>query len=99
VIAEARIVYRAPAFFGEPLGCECRVAWVSRSSFGLDYRVVSEGGPIAPARLVADGSPVQVMFDLVAGRVARVPHELRAAIEAFEGRSIPARQAAKADIA
>jgi acyl-CoA thioester hydrolase len=91
VIAEARIAYRAPAYFGEPLVCESRVSWLSRSSFGLDYRVVSEGGPIAPARLVADGTSVQVMFDLEAGRVERIPPELRTAIERFEGRSIPTR--------
>ena len=50
VIAEAHITYRAPAYFGEPLVCEARVAWVSRTSFGMEYRVVAEGGPIAPAR-------------------------------------------------
>lgn len=89
VIAEAHIAYRAPAFFGEPIVCECRVSWASRSAFGLEYRVVSEGGPIAPARHIADGSTVQVMFDLVSNRVTRVPPELLTAIEAFEGRSIP----------
>jgi acyl-CoA thioesterase FadM len=53
--------------------------------------VLSEGGPIAPARLVADGSTVQVMYDLRLGRVVRIPEELRSAMEAFEGRAIPAR--------
>src|SRR5262245_23962732 len=91
VIAEARIAYRAPAFFGEPLVCACRVSWLSRSSFGLDYRVESEGGPIAPGRMVADGSSVQVMYDLEVGRVERIPAELRTAIETFEGRPIPTR--------
>jgi acyl-CoA thioesterase FadM len=89
VIAEAHIAYRAPAYFGEPVVCECRVAWASRSSFGLDYRVVSEGGPLGPARLLADGSTVQVMFDLAAGRVTRVPAELLDAIDRFEGRAVP----------
>ena len=50
VIADARVAYRQPAFFGEPLVVEARVPWASRSSFGLQYRVVSEGGPLAPAR-------------------------------------------------
>lgn len=89
VIAEAQIAYRAPAFFGEPIVCECRVSWASRSAFGLAYRVVSEGGPIASARLIADGTTVQVMYDLTANRVTRVPAELLDAIEAFEGRPIP----------
>lgn len=64
------------------------MAWASRSSFGLEYRVLSEGGPVAPAREVADGSTVQVMFDLQAGRVARMPATLLAAITAFEGHAI-----------
>lgn len=89
VIAEAHIAYRAPAFFGEPIACECRVSWVSRSAFGLEYRVVSDGGPLGPARLIADGSTVQVMYDLKASRVTRVPSELLTSIEAFEGRAIP----------
>lgn len=92
VIAEARIAYRAPAFFGEPIVCECRVSWTSRSAFGLDYRVVSEGGPIAPARLIADGFTVQVMFDLAAERVTRVSADLLERMEAFEGRPVPRRR-------
>ena len=91
VIAEARVVYRQPAFFGEPLVVEARVAWASRSSFGLEYRVLSEGGPVAPARLVADGETTQVMFDIGASRPTRIPADLLAAIEAFEGHPIPPR--------
>ena len=91
LIAEAEVRYRLPAFFGEPLVTECRVAWTSRSSFGLDYRVVSEGSPIAPARLVADGHTVQVMYDIKAARVMRIPADLLERFASFEGRSIPSR--------
>ena len=91
VIADARVVYRAPAFFGEPLVVEARVDWASRSSFGLEYRVLSEGGPLAPARLVADGGTTQVMFDIAAGRPMRMQVDLLALIEAFEGRPIPSK--------
>ena len=89
VIADARVAYRQPAFFGEPLVVEARVPWASRSSFGLQYRVVSEGGPLAPARLIADGETTQVMFDIEAARPTRIPVDLLALIEAFEGRPIP----------
>ncbi len=65
------------------------MAWASRSAFGLDYRVVSDGGPVAPARLVADGSSVQVMYDLTTDRVSRMPAELLDAIERFEGHPLP----------
>jgi acyl-CoA thioester hydrolase len=91
VIADARITYRVPAFFGEPIVVEARVSWVSRSAFGMEYRVVSEGGPIAPARLVADGATTQVMFDLVRGRPTRVRAELLEAVERFEGHPLPRR--------
>lgn len=91
VIADAHITYRVPAFFGEPVVCEARVSWVSRSAFGMEYRVVSEGGPIAAARLVADGGTTQVMYDLVRGRPTRMSPELLDAVERFEGRAIPRR--------
>ncbi len=92
LIAEARVAWRAPAFFGEPLVCECRVSWVSRSSFGLEYRLRSDGSSVAPARPVADGDSVQVMFDLSAQRVMRVPPDLLELIERFEGRQVPRRR-------
>ena len=91
VIAEARISYRQPAFFGEPIVCEACVSWASRSSFGIAYRVVSEGSDIAPARLVADGETMQVMYDMATKRVTRVPPDLCTAIEAYEGRALPTR--------
>jgi acyl-CoA thioester hydrolase len=91
LIAEACLHYRAPAFFGEPIAAHCRVAWTSRSSFGLEYRVVSEGSDIGPPRLVADGQTAQVMYDLKRERVTRIPAELLDRFTAFEGRLIPAR--------
>lgn len=91
VIAEAHVSYRTPAFFGEPLVCEARVAWVSRTSFGMEYRVVSLGGPIAPARLVADGGTTQVMYDLARGRPMRMSQGLQDAVERFEGHPVPRR--------
>ncbi|MEP7158057.1 MAG: thioesterase family protein [Chloroflexota bacterium] len=91
VIAEARIAYRAPAFFGETLLVGCRFAWASRTSFGVEYRVRAEASVVAPARVVADGETVQVMFDLERNRVMRVPPDLLALFEKFEGRTIPRR--------
>jgi acyl-CoA thioester hydrolase len=91
VIAEARLVYRAPAFFGETMLVGCRFAWTSRSSFGLAYRIRAEASPVASARTVADGESTQVMFDLERNRVVRVPADLLALFEAYEGREIPRR--------
>ncbi len=84
-------MYRQPAFFGEPLVVEARVGWASRSSFSLEYRVLSEGSALGPARLVADGETTQVMFDIGSARATRIPPDLLLAIEGFEGRPIPAR--------
>ncbi|MDP8904567.1 MAG: acyl-CoA thioesterase [Chloroflexota bacterium] len=91
VIAEAHVAYRAPAFFGETVLVGCRFAWTSRSSFGLEYRVRADASAVAPARLVADGDSVQVMFDLERSRVMRVPRDLLELFEAYEGTVIPRR--------
>lgn len=92
VVAEARLVYRAPALFGETMLVSCRFSWTSRSSFGLEYRVRAEASPVAPARIVADGETVQVMFDLERNRVMRVPPDLLALFEGYEGHPIPPRR-------
>jgi acyl-CoA thioesterase FadM len=85
------VAYRSPARFGEPLLCWCRVAWVGRSSFGLEYRLVSSDSPVGPARTVAEGSTVQVFYDLATSRPRRIPSELVARLTAFEGRPLPMR--------
>jgi acyl-CoA thioester hydrolase len=91
VIAEARVAYRAPVLFGETVLVGCRFAWTSRTSFGLEYRIRAETSTVGEGRTVADGETVQVMFDLARNRVARVPDELIALFEAYEGRPIPRR--------
>ena len=85
VVAEAHVVYRAPAFFGETLVVGCRFSWTARSSFGIEYRVRAEESPVAPARLIADGRTTQVMFDFARQRVIRVPADLLEIFEVFEG--------------
>jgi acyl-CoA thioester hydrolase len=94
VIAEAHISYRQPAFYGEPLFVGVRVGWVSRSAFSLDYLVEVEASAIGEARVVADGSSVQVFYDLRRGRPMRTPADLVADLTAFEGRELPPRPTA-----
>ena len=91
VIAEARIAYRAPAFFGETLLVGCRFSWTGRTSFGLEYRVRAEASAVASGRTVADGETTQVMFDLARNRVMRVPADLLGMFEGYEARQIPRR--------
>lgn len=95
LIAEAHVRYRMPALFGERLSADCRVAWASGSSFGLEYRVRSEASPLGAARLVADGETVQVMFDIRAGRVSRIPPDLLHRFQEFEGHPISRRPAGR----
>ena len=91
VIAEATVSFRRPCFFGETVLVGCRFAWASRSSFGLTYVIRAEASAVAGARQIADGESVQVMFDTVANRVTRVPADLLALFEAYEGRPITSR--------
>jgi acyl-CoA thioester hydrolase len=91
VIAEARVTYRLPAFYGEPLSCAVRVGWVSRSAFSFEYRVEVEDSPVGRARVVADGETVQVFYDLERGRPVRTPPDLVRDLVAYEGRELPGR--------
>ncbi len=95
ILAEARVTYASPVLFGEPLICECRVGWMGRSSFSIEYRLVAEASPFGTARLVAHGESVQVMYDYAAGRVRQLPGTLRTMVEACEGRPVPSREAAQ----
>ena len=69
----------------------CRFGWTGKSSFGIEYRVRADESVVAPARVIADGTSVQVMFDLERNRVMRVPADLVEMFEKYEGRSIPRR--------
>jgi acyl-CoA thioester hydrolase len=91
VIAEARIAYRSPVLFGEPLFGGVRFAWVGGSSFAFEYSIRAAQSAVGEARIVADGETLQVMFDLERDRVMRVPADLIRQFEEFEGRKIPLR--------
>lgn len=91
VIAEAHVAYRSQARFGEPLTCWCRVGWLGRSSFGLEYRLDAGESQVGMARTVADGSTVQVFYDLATQRITRIPADLVDRLVAFEGRALPGR--------
>jgi acyl-CoA thioester hydrolase len=92
ILAEARVTFASPVAFGEPLSCECRVGWLGRSSFSLEYRLSAEASPFGRARLVAHGETVQVMYDYAAGRVMPLPADLVRMVEAYEGRPLPPRR-------
>ena len=90
ILAEIRVAYRAPAFYGEVLSVETRVVSIGRSSFTMDHRVTAPDSRYAKARLIAVATSVLVSYDYAAERPIPVPAELAAAFERFEGRPLRA---------
>jgi acyl-CoA thioester hydrolase len=88
ILAEARVTYRSPAFFGEVLEVESRVSRIGRSSFTMEHRITAPESAIAPARLVAVATFVLVSYAYDRDTVIRVPDALVERLEAWEGRSL-----------
>ena len=87
ILAEIRMTYRSPAFYGETLTVETRVERIGRTSFGMVHRITAPDSRVAKARLVALADSTLVSYDYTEERPIPVPDEWRAAMEAFEGRS------------
>ena len=88
ILAEARITYRTPAFYGEILTIEARVGRIGRSTFTLEFRLTAPDSRYGRARLVAVSESTQVMYDYTGERPIPVSSELAAAVERFEGRRL-----------
>ncbi len=88
ILAELRITYRSPAFYGESLTIESRVSRVGRTSFTQEFRLTAPESRYGRARLVAVAGSVQVTYDYAREAPIPVPGELVAAFEAFEGRPL-----------
>ena len=85
ILAEVRVTYRAPAFYGETVAIETRVVRVGRSSFSMEHRITAPASRYGQARLIAVADSVLVSYDYAAERPIAVPAHLRAAIDEFEG--------------
>jgi len=90
ILAEIRVTYRSPAFYGETLTVETRVERIGRSSFGMVHRITAPESRYGSARLVAVADSVLVSYDYADEKPIPVPDEWRTAMEAFEGRSLSA---------
>jgi acyl-CoA thioester hydrolase len=90
ILAEIRVTYRSPAFYGETLAVETRVARVGGSSFTMEHRISAPDSRYGPSRLVAVADSVLVTYDYRAERSIPLPTGLRAAVERFEERAFPA---------
>jgi acyl-CoA thioester hydrolase len=90
ILADIRVAYRSPAFFGEILTVETRIDRIGRTSFTMLHRITAPESRYAPARLIATAEAVLVSYDYAGERPIPVPADWRAAIAAFEGWHRPA---------
>ena len=88
ILAEIRMTYRSPAFYGETLTVETRVDRIGRTSFGMTHRITAPETRYGRARLVAVAESTLVSYDYVAEAPIPVPDDWRAAMTAFEGRAL-----------
>ena len=88
ILAEIRMTYRSPAFYGETLTVETRVERIGRSSFGMVHRITAPESRYGPARLIAVADSTLVSYDYPDERPIPVPDEWRSAMREFEGRDL-----------
>jgi acyl-CoA thioester hydrolase len=88
ILAEIRMTYRSPAFYGETITVETRVERIGRTSFGMVHRMTAPDSRYGPARLIAVADSVLVAYDYQQECPIPVPDDWRAAIEAFEDRRL-----------
>ena len=89
ILADSRIAFRSPAFFGEWLTVETRVTRVGRSSLAMDHRLTGPAGPRGTgSRLVAVVEAVLVSYDYDLEGPTPFADDVVAALEAFEGRGL-----------
>ena len=87
ILAEIRMTYRSPAFYGETLTVESRVERIGNTSFSMVHRITAPESRYGPARLVATADSTLVSYDYTDERPVPVPEELRRGIEGLEGRT------------
>src|ERR1700741_1295100 len=88
ILAEIRMTYRSPAFYGETITVETRVERIGRTSFEMVHRMTAQESRYGPARLVAVADSVLVSYDYQQERPIPVPDQWREAMSRFEGRAL-----------
>lgn len=88
ILAEIRMTYRSPAFYGETITVETRVERIGRTSFVMVHRLTAPESRYGAARLIAVAESVLVAYDYPEESPIPVPDDWRAAMEAYEGRSL-----------
>jgi acyl-CoA thioester hydrolase len=88
ILAEARMVHRSPAYYGETLTVESRTTRIGRSSVTMEHRITAPESRVGRARLVAICESVLVHFDYRHNLPEPVPDDHVARVEALEGRRL-----------
>ena len=73
ILAELRMTYRSPAFFGEFIIVETRIERIGRTSYSMVHRLSAPESRYGPARLVSIADSVLVSYDYSAERPIPVP--------------------------
>lgn len=84
ILANLRIDYTAPAFFGETIEIDTRVDWIGRSSLGMTHRLAAH----SDGHEVARADAVLVAYDYGAAKPMPVPKDWRSTLAAYEGRDL-----------
>jgi acyl-CoA thioester hydrolase len=80
VLAEIRVQFKQRIQYPATLTVKAGVTQLGNASFSMAYELLDEEGVI-----LAAGESVQVMFDYDAGKSMRMPNDMRARIESYEG--------------
>ena len=88
ILAEIRMTYRSPAFYGETLSVETRVERIGRTSFGMVHRITAPESRYGKARLIAVADSTLVSYDYTDECPIPVPDDWRERMSAFEGRDL-----------
>ncbi|MFP6613142.1 MAG: thioesterase family protein [Pirellulales bacterium] len=84
ILAAIHCNYRSQLTYPDTIHVGARIAAIGRTSFKMEHAVYSEAG----RSIAAEGDSVVVVFNYETQKPTRVPDEVRAAIEAIEGRSL-----------
>jgi len=83
ILAMLKIDYEAQIQFSDPIEVGTRVDWIGRTSIGMSHRLTGR-----ESRELARSESVLVTFDYGADKPMPVADEWRAAMAAYEGRSL-----------
>ena len=82
LLASTQCSFRKPLYYPGTIKIQVSVEFIKNTSFGLYHQILNEKGELA-----AEGHDVVVLYDYKTLEKVIVPDDLRAIIEALEGRS------------